>query len=166
MCQFPSLLINPYFLNNAGYVTGLRKNAVQRQIDWVYDGCFFNESMLATVRICKDTLCETRKVVIDKSSNCYCKRIHQHSPLIRYHMLLLADDEHNCLHQNKKPGTHPRFYRSPAKDDYRCGVIDGIRSSKVRPLAFSPIACIFHSPLWRYSLAITWAVWAPCTDRS
>jgi hypothetical protein len=30
--------------------------------------------------------------------------------------------------------------------DYKCGVIAGIKSSNVRPLAFSPIACIFHSP--------------------
>jgi hypothetical protein len=49
---------------------------------------------------------------------------------------------------------------------YRCGTISGIRSSNVRPLPFSPIACIFHSPLWRYSLAMIWAVCEPCTDRS
>jgi predicted porin len=54
----------------------------------------------------------------------------------------------------------------PVGVDYRCGVISGIRSSKVRPLPFSPIACIFHSPLWRYSLAMIWAVCEPCTDRS
>lgn len=52
------------------------------------------------------------------------------------------------------------------KNDYKCGTISGMRSSNVRPVPFSPIACIFHSPLWRYSLAMIWAVCEPCTDKS
>jgi hypothetical protein len=48
----------------------------------------------------------------------------------------------------------------------RCGVICGIRSAKVLPTPFSPIACIFHSLLWRYTLVMIWAEWLPCTLRS
>ena len=68
----------------------------------------------------------------------------------------------------KPPTLDPRMetIRGDDKNDYRCDTIKGISSSKVRPVPFSPIACIFHSPLWRYSLAMIWAVCEPCTDRS
>jgi predicted porin len=65
------------------------------------------------------------------------------------------------------PGPPPSRRPTTLEKYYRCGVICGIRSSKVRPLPFSPIACIFHSPLWRYSLAMIWAVCGPApTGRS
>jgi len=65
----------------------------------------------------------------------------------------------------KNRGTRPRFRTSSNATAYRCTVICGIRSSNVRPLPFSPIACIFHSPPWRYSLAMIWAECEPVTDR-
>src|SRR5471032_263973 len=85
---------------------------------------------------------------------------------------LSANASQHTLLQSKSSGQGPVSGPCPARrglllgtTPYKCAAICGIKSSKVRPLPFSPIACIFHSPLWRYSLAMICAVWAPCTDR-
>ena len=73
---------------------------------------------------------------------------------------------HAPARKKSRSGLADLLFYCGRTENYKCGVICGIRSSKVRPLPFSPIACIFHSPPWRYSLAIICAVCAPCTDRS
>ena len=65
--QLPSLFISPFFLNLAGYKTGLRKSAVGRQIRSTNDRRFFYELMLAVVEIDEDALHKTRKVIVDES---------------------------------------------------------------------------------------------------
>jgi len=52
----PPSLISPFVFDDAGDETGLRIGAVERQVRCTYDRRFFNETMLATVRINKNTL--------------------------------------------------------------------------------------------------------------
>lgn len=63
----------------------------------------------------------------------------------------------------EKPTWRPRVRRDGRSNKplYRCGSMCGSRSWKVRPEQFSPIACIFHSAPWRYTLAMIWAVCVP-----